>query len=151
MKLIGAGLKVTSPAGLWEYPQLIGASVKIASKSVSSGFFAVDSEDIYTIKEIGFRISKYGKSYTVVTLNELPGKEFAWKDLEIIGLPFCIYCPAICGGFCCGGAICGYNIGNIPGEHEINVADYDNFERVNEGGYMYRIYGYGDSGVKNKE
>lgn len=102
-------IKVTSPSGLWDYQSLLGASVKIKSLSVKSGF-AYDGNSTYLIKSIGFRMSSIGKSYTVVTLEGLPGKEFVWKDLEIIGLRMPMWKPAMCGMFCAGEVICGYGV-----------------------------------------
>jgi hypothetical protein len=102
-------VKVTSPSGLWDYQSLLGASVKIKSLSVKAGF-AYDGNSTYQIKSIGFRMSSIGKSYTVITLDGLPGKEFVWKDLEIIGLRIPMWKPAMCGMFCAGEAICGYGV-----------------------------------------
>lgn len=101
-------IKVTSPSGLWDYQSFLGASVRIKSLSVKAGF-AYDGNSIYSIKDIGFRMSSVGKSYSVITLEGLPGKEFVWKDLEILSLRFPMWKPAICGMFCAGEAICGYS------------------------------------------
>lgn len=100
-------IKVTSPSGLWDYQNLIGASVKIKSLSVKAGF-SYPSDELYRIESIGFRLSPAGYSYTVVRLEGIQNKEFVWKDLEVVGLRMPFWSPAICGMFCCGEAICGY-------------------------------------------
>ena len=105
---VGGKGKATSPSGLWKYAQLIGSSVKIKSLSVSSGIFGLDSDTLHTISDIGFRVNRYGKSFAVIKLTDIPEREFVWKDLEIIGLKFCTFSPATCGTFCSDGSICGY-------------------------------------------
>lgn len=107
-------IATTSPSGLWKYAQLIGSSVKIKSLSVSSDLFGFDSDSLHTISDIGFRVNRYGKSFAVIKLADIPEREFVWKDLEIIGLKFCTYYPAVCGTFCSDWSICGYNITSIP-------------------------------------
>lgn len=106
---VGGRIRATSPLGLWKFAQLIGSSVKIKSLSVSSGPFGFSSDSLHTISDIGFRVNRFGKSFTVIRLADIPEREFTWKDLEIVGLKFCTYCPAICGTFCSDGSISGYN------------------------------------------
>ena len=77
---------MTSPVGTWEPSQLIGAKVKVKSMSLRSSLFGFDSDSIYVITDIGFRMSKLGKAYGVVYLDGFGTKEFVWKDLEILSL-----------------------------------------------------------------
>lgn len=111
MNLRSNTISITSPSGSWKFAQLIGALVKIKSRSIGKGFFGFDSEQIFTIKDIKFRMSQLGKSMAVILLNEIDG-EFVWKDLEIISLRMPIYGRAICGTFCCGESLCGFDVIN---------------------------------------
>ena len=111
MNLRSNAILVTSPSGSWKFPQLIGASVRIRSRSIGKGFFGFDSEQVFSIKDIKFRMSQLGKSITVVSLNEIDG-EFVWKDLEIVSLRMPVYGKAICGTFCCGESLCGFDVMN---------------------------------------
>lgn len=110
-------VSVQDPAGLWTPLQLIGASVKIKSTSVSSGLFCFDAESIYVIDSIGFRMDRQGKAYSVVKLEGVSG-EFSWKDLEIIGLSFFLWAKPICGKFCSGMAKCGYALVNKDNQNK---------------------------------
>lgn len=111
MNLRSNTISITSPSGSWKFSQLIGAIVKIKSRSIGKGFFGFDSEQIFTIKDIKFRMSQLGKSIAVILLNETDG-EFVWKDLEIVSLRMPIYGRAICGTFCCGESLCGFDVMN---------------------------------------
>ncbi len=101
---------MTSPMGTWQPDQLIGAKVRVKSMSLRSSLFGFDSESIYTITGVGFRMSALGKAYGVVYLDGFGTKEFVWKDLEILSLDTTLYKKAICGQFCCGGSLCGWQI-----------------------------------------
>ncbi len=116
-------IALTSPEGTWVPRNLVGATVKIKSAAVSSGLFAYDSESIYTITDIGFRISRLGKAFVVVTLDGFPGREFVWKDLEILSVRTNIYQKAICGEFCCSSSLCGFRVGTEDPE---TLEDGDN-------------------------
>ena len=80
-------ISITSPLGLWEYRNLIGAKVKIGSLPIGYGLFGYDSEAIYVIEDIFVRMSKFGKSYAVVRL-EGEKRAFALKAFEILSPPF---------------------------------------------------------------
>lgn len=112
-------ISITSPLGLWEYRNLIGAKVKISSLPVGYGLFGYDSEAIYVIEDIFVRMSKFGKSYAVVKL-EGENREFALKDLEILSLPFNLWHEATCNKFLCGNALCGYDVDGGSGDVSIN-------------------------------
>ena len=103
-------IATTSPSGMWKYEQLIGSSVKIKSLSVSSGLFGFSSDSLHTISDISFRINKFGKSFTIIKLTDIPEREFTWKDLEIVGLKPCTCCPTNCGTFCSDCSIFGHNV-----------------------------------------
>ena len=100
-------IAITDPSGNWEYKDLLGASVHIKSASISSGYFGASEKTVYTIESINFRVSLDGKCFTIISLKDLPGKTFTWKDLEIIELNF----PSICGLFVSGSMFCGNNPG----------------------------------------
>lgn len=103
----------TSPNGIWNYSSLLGAIVKIKSRPASTGLrggiFGYDSEATWTIDNISFRMNQAGKAITVIKLTDLPGDEFTWKDLEIVGLRFGLYTDAVVGEFCIGTALVGQN------------------------------------------
>lgn len=83
------GIHLTSPAGVWGYDDLIGATVRVKSRSVSSGLFSVDSSSEYKVKSIRFRIDiDTGKLVTIIGLDGLDG-EYVWKDLELLRLDLC--------------------------------------------------------------
>lgn len=100
---------ITSPAGVWEYADLIGAACKVKSRTMSSGLFALDEEAIYNIEDIKFKVAQNtGNVVAAVILSELPTAEFAWHDLEIIGLKCGGWNKTpICGECCTGECICG--------------------------------------------
>lgn len=109
-------IRLTDPSGNWEYEQLLGAKVILKSTPISNFFknCKVNSETTNTIKDIYFRISIDGKAITIIELEELPGKFFTWRDIEIYELsPSSIYKP-ICGTFKAGQAICGYKVDQSP-------------------------------------
>ena len=83
------GIHLTSPAGVWGYDDLIGATVRVKSSSISSGLFSVDSSSEYLIKSIRFRLDiDTGKLVTIIGLDGLDG-EYVWKDLELLRLDLC--------------------------------------------------------------
>ena len=86
MKSVCRRTRVTDPAGIWKFRNLIGAKVRISSMPISNlNFsFAFDSTSLYTIEDIYFRITTDGKTITVIEIEELPGYIFTWKDLEVI-------------------------------------------------------------------
>lgn len=104
-------VSVTDPSGVWNIESLIGSTVHIKSVSISTGFFGGSSGTDYTIEKIQFRISLDGKCFTIISLKELPGKTFTWKDLEIVRLYNTSNSPSVCGMCLCGTAICGITYG----------------------------------------
>lgn len=83
------GIHITSPAGVWGYEDLIGATVRVKSRSIGSGLFSVDSSSEYKIKSINFRLDiDTGKLVTIIRLDGLDG-EYVWKDLELLKLDLC--------------------------------------------------------------
>ena len=107
-------IAITDPMGVWEYSQMIGATVHIKSLAVGRGFFAFDDTANYIIEDIKVRISNYGKCESSIYLKGI-SKPFAWKDLEVTGVDLSLYPPAICHKFCCGETLCGYGL-DIPTE-----------------------------------
>ena len=105
-------IAITSPAGCWTYSQLLGASVKIKSLSVSSGLFGYDEDATYTISDIKFSLDQSGNSYAVILLDGISDKYFVWNDLEVVSLSTILYTQAICNKFCSGGSLCGYGLGS---------------------------------------
>lgn len=107
MKSICNRTRVTDPAGVWDYRNLIGAQVRISSIPVSNlnNIFAFDSTTIHTISDVYFRITTDGKTITIIRLQDMPDCLFTWKDLEVLNLK--LYEKAICGWGCCGNIICG--------------------------------------------
>lgn len=122
-------IALTSPAGLWTPRHLVGAVVRIKSTSVSSGLFGYDSESLYKIADIGFRISKTGKSFAVIRLEGITDREFTWKDLEILSITTNIYQRAVCGQFCVSNSLCGYRVSTGV---EDTVEDGDNLTNRDE-------------------
>ena len=99
--------RVTDPAGIWDYNNLIGATVRICSSSVSNfnNIFSHDSSTLHTISDVYFRVSTDGKAITIIKLSDLPEGIFTWKDLEVLNLK--TPGEAVCGFGCCGNIICG--------------------------------------------
>lgn len=65
---------------------IIGAHVKVKSMPVSNFKKGFDADQVFTIKDIIFRISMDGKAISVIILEECPDMYFTWKDLEVIGI-----------------------------------------------------------------
>lgn len=109
MKSICNKTRVTDPAGIWDYKNLIGAQVRISSSGVSNMniSFAFDASKIRTIEDIYFRVTTDGKTITIIRLQDMPDCIFTWKDLEVLNLS--MPSEAICGFSCCGNVICGSN------------------------------------------
>lgn len=107
MKSICRKTRVTDPAGVWDYRNLVGAEVRISSSSVSNlnNIFAFDNTTIHTIEDIYFRVTTDGKTITIIRLKDMPDCIFTWKDLEVLNLS--MPSNAICGMGCCGNIICG--------------------------------------------
>ncbi len=107
MKSICNKKRVTDPAGIWDYRNLIGANVRVSSMPFSNlnNIFAFDSTAIHTIEDIYFRVTTDGKTITVIRLKDLPDCIFTWKDLEVLNLS--MPSNAVCGLACCGNTICG--------------------------------------------
>ena len=100
-------IPITSPQGVWDYYQLLGATVKISSLSVAGGMFGYDSDQEYQIEDIGMRVNKDGKMVTSIRLKGVK-RDFVWKDLDLTKVQFNLWKPAITGIPCCGYAKCGY-------------------------------------------
>lgn len=96
------------PCGVWDYSQLLGATVKISSMPIGSGLFGLDSEREYEVEDVGLRMNRFGKAVTVIKLKGVDW-EFTWKDLRVLGLPFWMWEPAIVGIPMVGRTLCGYN------------------------------------------
>lgn len=108
-------MRIVGPSGNWDYYQLIGAKVRISSLPISNFFNCINSTtDLYTIKDIYFRISIDGKTITIIELEEYPDKFFTWKDLEVVEINTSTLNKPICGTFCSGQAICGYKVDQEP-------------------------------------
>lgn len=71
------------PNGTWNAEDLIGAKVKIRSMPISNFNTLTNIGGDKTIEKIEFQVSIDGKAFTVITLKELPGQVFLWKDLMI--------------------------------------------------------------------
>lgn len=125
-------LKVTSPSGIWELDQLIGAKVLIKSIPVSNFFGTCRMNDLMTISKILFRVSLDGKAITIIELEEFPGKTFLWKDLEIVELDTSLKYKPICGEFLCGQAICGKDVDKNPSYLE----DFNGIILIDENGNL---------------
>lgn len=70
-----------------EYENLIGAKVKVKSASMQNGFHQIkDINQLFTVSDIGFRISIDGKCHTIISLAEITDRTFTLKDIEIVVL-----------------------------------------------------------------
>lgn len=132
---------VIGPSGIWDYYQLIGAKVHIKSVPIDNFFFcSQNSSDVYTIKNITFRISVDGKTITVIELEELEGKIFTWRDLEILSINYTRLYKPICGTFCSNQAICGSMVDTSPSYLDNNISNgvsiIDCNGNVNDGRYI---------------
>ena len=89
--------------GTWSYNDLIGSKFKVKSIRLSSygnvnrsGAFKYSGEEL-TLKAIYFRASTDGKVITLYRMEEVCGKLFLPKDLELIELCKANEDPSICG------------------------------------------------------
>ena len=89
--------------GTWSYNDLIGSKFKVKSLRISSygyinksGAFKYSGE-VFTLKAIYFRASTDGKVITLYRMEEVCGKLFLPKDLELIELCKASEDPSICG------------------------------------------------------
>lgn len=109
-------IAVTSPTGCWNLYQLVGAKVRVSSLSVASGLFSFDSNSLYQIQDIKFRIAKdTGKAQASIYLIGIPGRVFGWKDIEIVSLGFGYSGYAVAGCFVAGEMWAGLN---LPSEED---------------------------------
>ena len=109
--------RVTDPAGVWDYSQLIGAKVQISSLSVGnlvSELRFKNNSFRCTISDIYFKVSVDGKAITIIRLKEFPESLFTWKDLRIISLPNTAI--SITNQALCGRVICGYGSDDLTNE-----------------------------------
>ena len=107
--------RITSPSGIWEYEQLIGAKVRVCSMPISNFFNCFSGgNELLTIKDIYIRISLDGKAITVIELVEYPGKIFTWKDLEVVELNIVSKFKATCGMFLADQTLCGHGVDTSP-------------------------------------
>lgn len=61
---------------------LLGAKVKIGSVTMQNSHLGEEQPtEVYTIEEIGFRISLDGKCYAIVSLKEIEDKTYKLSDL----------------------------------------------------------------------
>ena len=75
--------RVSYPNGTWDVNDLIGAKVRIMSMPVSNFSQLTNTGGEKTIEKVEFQVSIDGKAFTVITLKEVPGHVFTWKDLMI--------------------------------------------------------------------
>lgn len=76
-------IALTDPAGTWTIDNLIGGKVHIRSVSGWNRVFGADENEVFTVKEVKFRINLDGKIETVVSLVEKPGI-YCFRDIEIL-------------------------------------------------------------------
>ena len=76
----------TTNTGLVDYNNLVGAKVIVNSSIMNNGFFKETGKNLKTIKDIIFRISLDGKTFSRVILEEYPELVFTLKDLTICQL-----------------------------------------------------------------
>lgn len=91
--------------GTWSYKDLIGSKFKIKSVRLShfgelnkSGAFKYSGE-VLTLKAIYFRVSTDGKTLTLFRMEEVCGKLFLPKDLELVEISPISHESTICGKF----------------------------------------------------
>lgn len=77
----------TDPAGVWNYSDLIGATIRIKSLPITAfGTIRLTSGDICKIEDIVFRISLDGKTITRIITKEYPDLQLTFKDIEVLKL-----------------------------------------------------------------
>lgn len=76
--------RIKDTAGTWDYDRIVGAKVKVKSIPIVDFNFDVNTSDVYTVKDVIFKISIDGKVITLVRLVEAPGNVFPWKDLMVV-------------------------------------------------------------------
>ena len=103
--------------GTWSYKDMIGSKFKLKSISLSYGGVLNKcnpfrySEMELTLKDIYFRVSTDGKIIPLFRMEEVCGKLFLGKDLELVEISKASVDPKICGLFVAGpkNYICGCN------------------------------------------
>lgn len=79
-------LPTNIPSGEVDINKVIGATVRLVSACQSQGWIENVDQKTYTIKDILFRVSIDGKTFTIIKLEGLENKTFTWKDIEFISL-----------------------------------------------------------------
>lgn len=112
--------------GTWSYKDMRGSRVKLKSVSLSyKGTINKNSAFRYagmemTIKDIYFRVSTDGKIIPLFRMEEVTGKLFLGRDLELIEISKTPSDPRVCGKFVTGPKNwAGENISNEENKEEV--------------------------------
>ena len=114
--------------GTWSYSDLIGSKFKIKSIRLSSygqinksGAFSLSGQEL-TLKAVYFRASTDGKVLTLFRMEEVCGKLFLPKDLELIEISPVSNISTVCGQF----SPCSKNLVGISNEPEEESSSNNN-------------------------
>ena len=106
----------SSIEGTWSYKELIGSKFRLKSIPISiNGVLQKKcnlkySQMSMTLKEVYFRVSTDGKVYTLFRMEEVCGKLFLPRDLELIEINRFMPGSTKCGEFVCGRILVGTGI-----------------------------------------
>lgn len=87
--------RIQDPEGTWDYKHIIGAKVKVKSTPIDNFSEEINTTDVYTVKDILFRVSLDGKVVTRVVLAEAPRDILTWKDLIVVDISPKILDPCV--------------------------------------------------------
>lgn len=106
----------SSIEGTWSYKELIGSKFRLKSIPISiNGVLQKKcnlkySQMSMTLKDVYFRVSTDGKVYTLFRMEEVCGKLFLPRDLELIEINSFMPGSTKCGEFVCGRILVGTGI-----------------------------------------
>lgn len=84
----GGRISSVEPSGLVGIDEMIGAEVKLLSSDMINTICYEDlkGHETFHISSINFRLSLDGQCFTILQLEELPGRCFTLKDIKIVEL-----------------------------------------------------------------
>lgn len=80
-------IKPNVPSGLVDIDKIVGAKVRVKSLTTQNYCgWSYNTDKVFKIDSIRFRISIDGKCYTILTLEGITDRTFKLSDLEFIEL-----------------------------------------------------------------
>jgi len=79
-------IKKSTRSVVIDYAKIVGAKVRIKSTTMQNGWDIEKPSEVYTVSEVGFRVTIDGKCHTILAIKELGNRTFALKDIEFVEL-----------------------------------------------------------------